>query len=204
MGVPIPAPGPAVAAPVPAPASSVPAPAPSAAAGGVPVPAPAVGTPSPGTPAPAPGSAGSAGGLISNSTAGKPAAAPAPDTAAVPTPAASAPAVAPAVAEPALAPVSTTQDEYLNVADAPTSWNTSQYSTTTFQVLLTNTSFGEFDPAAERAVMNVVHRYVQDEGQFQEFYMGVVSISQYLVGASPLPLVPLLVAAVLLLLGCLC
>ena len=128
--------------------------------------------------------------------------------------------MAPAVAEPALAPVSTTQDEYLNVADAPASWNTSQYSTTTFQVLLTNTSFGEFDPAEERAVMNVVHRYVQEEGQFQEFYMGVVSISQYLVGAPRLPVVPLqlllllalllllvlllVLLLMLLLLGCLC
>lgn len=61
-------------------------------------------------------------------------------------------------------------------------------------MLITNTSFGEFNSAAQTAVMNVVHQYVQDVGQFQEFYMGLAGISQYLVG-TPLPLLLAFVAA---------
>lgn len=91
--------------------------------------------------------------------------------------------MAPSVAEPALAPVSTSQAEYNDVANAPASWNTSLYNTTTFQVLLTNTSVGEFDAATQTAVLNAVHSYLVADG-FEQFYMGVVTISQYLVTLS--------------------
>lgn len=174
---------------VPAPAPAVAVPAPGAAAA-VPVPAPAASAPAEGTPsnasAPAPGSvvAGTAGSENSNSTAGTPATAPAPSSVAVPAPASSAPTVAPSFGDPDLAPVSTTQNEYRDVADAPASWNTSDYNTTTFQVFLTNTSVGEFDQPTQTAVMNAVHSYLVADGFAEPFYMGIVNISQYLVRLS--------------------
>lgn len=77
--------------------------------------------------------------------------------------------------------MSTTQIEYHDVVDAPPSWNNSDYGTATCQVLLTNTSVGQFNLATQTAVMNVVHSYLVADGFQEVFYLGVVSISQYLV-----------------------
>ena len=53
----------------------------------------------------------------------------------------------------------------------------SDFNTSTFQVLLVNTTLAEFTAPAETAVMNAVHNYLVAEG-YSNFYMGLGNVSE--------------------------
>lgn len=66
--------------------------------------------------------------------------------------------------------------QYKPVTSAPASWNTTDYSTATMQLTLTNTSVAAFDSDTQTALLNSINNYVVAKG-YESFYMGLNSIS---------------------------